>query len=101
MTERAEVKLMLKSATGQTLCRHVAAVRKIVPKRAEEETQAETGNSSEEERRTNIESLPQDTPVPATIQTQGLTPRVMQPVISVTKQRVEDIPQPKKRETVS
>ena len=34
VTRRTGVKLMLKSATGQTLCRHVAAVRKIVPSRS-------------------------------------------------------------------
>ena len=44
---------MLKSATGQISCRHVAALRKIlpsqVPKGVGEDMPAETENSSEQE----------------------------------------------------
>ena len=82
---------MLTSATGQTLCRYVAAVRKIVPSRVPkgvgEEIPAKTENSSEQEGSLKNKPLPQDTTVLITMETP--TPRATHPVISITKEKVE------------
>lgn len=96
------MKLILRAADGQTLCRHVVAVRKIVPKRVEEETPVETEaeeNSISQEGSPNNESLPQDLPVPNTIQVPTATPKRMVPVIAISKMKVKksEVPQPRKR----
>jgi len=99
VTERAGVKVMLKAADGQTLCRHVVAVRKIVPRKVDEETPVVTeSNSNSREGSPNTEPLPQEAPAPITVQVPPAAPKLI-PVISVPKQKVanKEVPKPKKR----
>lgn len=114
VTERTGSKLMLKQTeTGRSYCRHVAAVRKIVPKK-EEETEEEqlpltkdcapedqitepVAVSRDPEKKSQTESLPQ-TALTSDSETNSTVPA--KPVLKVVKQKVpQGIPEPKRRST--
>ena len=105
MTEQAGVKLIIRAADGQTLCRHVVAccgqedcAQESGRGNTNLETEAEE-NSISQEGSPNNESLPQDLPVPNTIQVPTATPKRMVPVIAISKMKVKksEVPQPRKR----